>query len=116
MGFLETNCLVFGGKDARKAMPMAEFIKERCTTIVARHTPTFQAGIAPPKLTVSRDLRLVTPDEVAQKVIRKVGIGGTTHTNIAWVVSIKESSIVVPVGAVLYLTKQLYVSEEDTRL
>ena len=114
--FAKTNALVFSGKDSRKIMTLADFVQDRKATSVAKHSPTFAAGVAPPKLSPSRDLRLSTSDPLAQKVISKVGAGGTTHTCLAWVVGIKDSSVVIPVGACLYLTKQLFISEEETRL
>ena len=97
-------------------MTLADFVQDRKATSVAKHSPTFAAGAAPPKLSPSRDLRLSTSDPLAQKVTSKVGAGGTTHTCLAWVVGIKDTSVVIPCGAALYLTKQVCVSEEDMRL
>ena len=112
--FAKTNALVFSSKDLRKITTLADFVKERQATSVSKHTPTFAAGTIPPKLSVGRDLRLSTTDALAQKIISKVGAGGTTHTALAWAVGM-SSSMVIPVSACLYLTKQLYVSEEETR-
>ena len=114
--FAKTNALVFSSKDLRKIMTLADFVKERKATSVSKHTPTFAAGTIPPKLSTVRDLRLSTTDPLAQRIISKVGAGGTTHTCLAWAVGIKDSSVVIPVGACLYVTKQLHVSEEETRL
>ena len=113
--FAKTNALVFSSKDLRKITTLADFVKERQATSVSKHAPTFAAGTIPPKLSVGRDLRLSTTDALAQKIISKVGAGGTAHTALAWAVGM-SSSMVIPVGACLYLTKQLYVSEEETRL
>ena len=71
-----------------------------------RLTPPTEAGVAAATLKCSKEMRLTTDPESA----KMLSVAQASHNiGVGWSCAVNQSKQVVPVGAVVYVTKQVII-------